>query len=163
MQLRSRKSRSARVPSLLELPDAVVELVAAHLPPRCMAQLQTTCKHMQQLLGHDRYTHSTLITAIAVAPRPSYLCRLWEVQLTDNNQEWAAAGIVPVSGRKQGQTWKELVETACKLESWMPEHLPAFAHTLDFTTAPYSKLHALECVREMWNAGDHHFTHGDRH
>ena len=105
----------------------------------------------------------TLITAIAVAPRPSYPCRLWEVQLKDNNQEWAAAGIVPVSGRKQGQTWKELVETACKLESWMPEHLPAFAHTLDFTSAPYSKLHALECVREMWNSGDHYCTCDDRH
>lgn len=83
--------------------------------------------------------------------------RLWEAQLQQNNKEWAAAGIVPVPGREQGQTWKDLVKTAYKLQGWKPDTPPANAHMVEVHVSNYSKLHKLDCIRELWNSGSLRF------
>ena len=42
---------------LLELPDAVLEQIAAKLPACSLAHLQSTCQRTRHLLAHDRYLY----------------------------------------------------------------------------------------------------------
>ncbi|KAL0031777.1 hypothetical protein WJX79_006804 [Trebouxia sp. C0005] len=65
-----------------------------------MAHLQCTCKHLKDLLVQDR---------------------LWQFQLEQCFPMWTSAGIYPVSGRQDGQTWKQLVVTASTIPAGRPD------------------------------------------
>lgn len=39
---------------LLDLPDGILEAISMHLPPASMCLLQLTCRHLNNLLQHDR-------------------------------------------------------------------------------------------------------------
>lgn len=43
---------------LLELPDGILAEIASQLPPAGLAILQTTCKHLNSLLMHNRFVTS---------------------------------------------------------------------------------------------------------
>ena len=47
--------------------------------------------------------------------------RLWHLQLQQSYPFWTSAGIYPVCGRKDGETWKQLVSTAYGIKLPEPE------------------------------------------
>lgn len=47
-----------------------------------------------------------------------YFVRLWRAQLEQFRPFWSLAGVHPVRGRKDGETWKQLVSTALG-ETWI--------------------------------------------
>lgn len=67
--------------------------------------------------------------------------RLWHFQLEQSYPFWTSAGIRPVQGSKDGETWKQLVSTA--LSENVREH-------------PAVSAAASACnqkAKEIWNKG----------
>lgn len=72
--------------------------------------------------------------------------RLWQSQLEQCYPVWTAAGVYPVSGRHDGQTWKELVVTASKLQEL----------GVPCSTGQNTPPALDEKAKQLWNSGTEH-------
>ena len=151
MQTRRRKCQKTNTRVfLLDLPDGAVESLASFLQPVAMAQLQSTCRHLRSLLSQDRY--SRLLACCTAEAVPIPLCmhttcfaaafRLWHIQLEQSYPFWTSAGIYPVRGRKDGETWKQLVCTAYGTKVPGPETM--------VITSNHHKM-----IKDIWDKGQH--------
>lgn len=70
--------------------------------------------------------------------------RLWQSQLKQCCPVWTSAGIYPVSGRQDGQTWKELVVTASQNPAGVPDTIQA---VLPMVSQQDEKRN------QLWNSG----------
>ncbi len=61
---------------------------------------------------------------------------------------WTSAGIYPISGRQDGQTWKQLVVTASKIPAGFPET---------------ESIVLEENRKQLWNSGTQHTTLNSHH
>ena len=71
-----------------------------------------------------------------------FYARLWQRQLEQCYPIWASAGVYPVPGRQDGQTWKALVVTASKLQELEVIQTGLTLHPV-----------LEEKSRELWNSG----------
>lgn len=58
---------------------------------------------------------ASLLSRTVASVKPTccaVVTRLWRSQLEQSYPFWTSAGIRPVQGRKDGETWKQLVSTA---------------------------------------------------
>ena len=72
-----KRKPAGNTPSLLMLPDSVLELVIMHSSPESAAKLQSSCRHLQKLLEDDWwavYCLSCLAQVIAAAPFSAMTC-----------------------------------------------------------------------------------------
>ncbi|KAL0055108.1 hypothetical protein WJX82_007097 [Trebouxia sp. C0006] len=105
------------------LPLDAMEAISFHLPPQSLVALSAASRHFQRMLSHDR---------------------LWQRQLQQKYPRWAAADATP----KNGQTWKELVAVATKLEALAaPDSCLDLHRRFNCPVAEY---------RQFWNSGSAH-------
>lgn len=71
--------------------------------------------------------------------------RLWHNQLVQSYSFWTSAGICPVRGRKDGETWKQLVSTAYGLKVPRP----------DDGEAVYTINYYNTAIRDDWDKGQY--------
>ena len=74
-------------------------------------------------------------------PQLHCCARLWQFQLEQCFPMWSSAGIYPVSGRQDGQTWKQLVVTASKIPAGRPD---------------IGTIAMDENRKQLWNSGIQH-------
>lgn len=94
--------------------------------------------------------HSTVSTMSSVHANNKFAAaaaaRLWHIQLVQSYSFWTSAGICPVRGRKDGETWKQLVSTAYGIKAPRPDDG-------DAATVVYTTNYDNTVIRDFWDKG----------